>query len=236
MVVMPSADLSWPRAITFAAVGTAGQRCTTLRRLIVHRDVAATLLARLEKIYASVRVGDPLEDGVLVGPLVDRARFEQMQNAWPRRAKQGGTVHGGERECQALGEDAWYARPALVRMPAQSAVVQHETFAPILYVLTCTSLEEAIALQNGVPQGLSSAIFTTDLREAERFLQHGQRLRHQREHRHLGRRDRRAFGGEKTGGGRESGLTPGRATCAARPTPSTTATLSPLAQGVRFDV
>ena len=156
-----------------------------------------------------------------------------MQSAPAQAREQGGTVHGGERECAALGEDAWYARPALVRMPAQSGVVQHETFAPILYVLTCTSLQEAIALQNGVPQGLSSSIFTTDLREAERFLSSAgsdcgiANVNIGTSGAEIGG----AFGGEKeTGGGRESASTPGRATCAAPPTPSTTATLFPRAR------
>ena len=240
MVVMPSADLELAaRAITFAAVGTAGQRCTTLRRLIVHRDVAAPLLARLEKIYASVRVGDPLEDGVLVGPLVDRASFEQMQSALAQAREQGGTVHGGERECQALGEDAWYVRPALVRMPTQSAVVQHETFAPILYVLTCTSLEEAIALQNGVPQGLSSAIFTIDLREAERFLSSTgsdcgiANVNIGTSGAEIGG----AFGGEKeTGGGRESGSDAWKGYMRRATNTINYSDALPLAQGVRFDV
>jgi aldehyde dehydrogenase (NAD+) len=240
MVVMPSADLELAaRAITFAAVGTAGQRCTTLRRLIVHRDVAAPLLARLEKIYASVRVGDPLEDGVLVGPLVDRASFEQMQSALAQAREQGGTVQGGERECQTLGEDAWYTRPALVRMPAQSDVVQHETFAPILYVLTCTSLDEAIALQNGVPQGLSSAIFTTDLREAERFLSSTgsdcgiANVNIGTSGAEIGG----AFGGEKeTGGGRESGSDAWKGYMRRATNTINYSDALPLAQGVRFDV
>ncbi len=240
MVVMPSADLELAaRAITFAAVGTAGQRCTTLRRLIVHRDVAAPLLARLEKIYASVRVGDPLEDGVLVGPLVDRASFEQMQSALTQAREQGGTVLGGERECQALGEDAWYARPALVRMPAQSAVVQHETFAPILYVLTCASLHEAIALQNGVPQGLSSAIFTTDLREAERFLSSTgsdcgiANVNIGTSGAEIGG----AFGGEKeTGGGREGGSDAWKAYMRRATNTINYGETLPLAQGIKFDI
>ncbi|AVO41441.1 aldehyde dehydrogenase family protein [Simplicispira suum] len=240
MVVMPSADLELAaRAITFAAVGTAGQRCTSLRRLIVHRDVAAPLLARLGKIYASVRVGDPLEDGVLVGPLMDGAAFAQMQSALAQAREQGGTVLGGERACEALGQDAWYARPALVRMPAQSAVVQHETFAPILYVLTCASLDEAIALQNGVPQGLSSAIFTTDLRDAERFLSSTgsdcgiANVNIGTSGAEIGG----AFGGEKeTGGGRESGSDAWKAYMRRATNTINYSDALPLAQGVRFDV
>ena len=205
----------------------------------MHRDVAAPLLARLEKIYASVRVGDPLADGVLVGPLVDRASFEQMQSALAQAREQGGTVQGGERECLVLGEDAWYARPALVRMPTQSAVVQHETFAPILYVLTCTSLEEAIALQNGVPQGLSSAIFTTDLREAERFLSSAgsdcgiANVNIGTSGAEIGG----AFGGEKeTGGGRESGSDAWKGYMRRATNTINYSDALPLAQGVRFDV
>ena len=240
MVVMPSADLELAaRAITFAAVGTAGQRCTTLRRLIVHRDVAAPLLARLEKIYASVRIGDPLADGVLVGPLVDRAAYEQMQNALAQAREQGGAVLGGERACEDLGADAWYARPALVRMPEQSAVVQHETFAPILYVLVCDSLDGAIALQNGVPQGLSSAIFTTDLREAERFLSSTgsdcgiANVNIGTSGAEIGG----AFGGEKeTGGGRESGSDAWKSYMRRATNTINYSDALPLAQGVRFDV
>ena len=240
MVVMPSADLELAaRAITFAAVGTAGQRCTTLRRLIVHRNVAAPLLARLESIYASVRVGDPLADGVLVGPLVDGAAFELMQSALTQAREQGGTLQGGTRECEALGQDAWYARPALVRMPAQSSVVQHETFAPILYVLTCASLDEAIALQNGVPQGLSSAIFTTDLREAERFLSSTgsdcgiANVNIGTSGAEIGG----AFGGEKeTGGGRESGSDAWKGYMRRATNTINYSDALPLAQGVRFDV
>ncbi|MGP1630346.1 MAG: aldehyde dehydrogenase family protein, partial [Giesbergeria sp.] len=240
MVVMPSADLELAaRAITFSAVGTAGQRCTTLRRLIVHRDVAAPLLARLEKIYASVPVGDPLEDGVLVGPLVDSAAFAQMQTALAQAREQGGTVQGGTRECEALGQDAWYARPALAHMPTQSAVVQHETFAPILYVLTCASLDEAIALQNGVPQGLSSAIFTTDLREAERFVSSTgsdcgiANVNIGTSGAEIGG----AFGGEKeTGGGRESGSDAWKGYMRRATNTINYSDALPLAQGVRFDV
>ena len=240
MIVTPSADLELAaRAITFSAVGTAGQRCTTLRRLIVHKDVAEALLARLEKIYATVRVGDPLESDTLVGPLVDKAAFDAMQTALAQARSEGGTVSGGQREREDLGADAWYARPALVRMPAQTAVVERETFAPILYVLTYTDLPEAIALQNGVPQGLSSAIFTTDLREAERFLSAvgsdcgianvniGT----------SGAEIGGAFGGEKeTGGGRESGSDAWKGYMRRATNTINYSDHLPLAQGVQFEV
>src|SRR5204863_522266 len=153
MIVAPSADLGLAeRAIAFAAMGTAGQRCTTLRRLFVHEAVYDRLVPRLIRIWAGVAIGDPLQEGVLVGPLIDSAAVEAMQAALAEAAGQGGTIHGGQpiRGC--------FVRPALVEMPAQSAVMVRETFAPILYVLRCRDMEEAIALQNDVPQGLASSI------------------------------------------------------------------------------
>ncbi|HQQ70804.1 MAG TPA: aldehyde dehydrogenase family protein, partial [Alicycliphilus sp.] len=172
MIVTPTADLELAaRAITFAAVGTAGQRCTTLRRLIVHASVADALLARLTQIYQGIAIGDPLAQGTLVGPLIDRAAFEAMQQALAQARAEGGQVLGGERVRADLGADAFYVRPALVQMPRQSALVEQETFAPILYVLRYGGdIDAAIALQNAVPQGLSSAIFTQSLFDAERFM------------------------------------------------------------------
>ena len=171
MIVAPSADLDLAvRAITFAAVGTAGQRCTSLRRLVVQRSLHDTMVARLKAVYGSVRVGDPLADGTLVGPLIDGAAFDGMQAALAQARAEGGAVFGGERVTEGVPAGGHYVRPALATMPRQSAVMCHETFAPILYVLAYDTLEEAIALHNGVPQGLSSAIFTNDLREAELFL------------------------------------------------------------------
>ncbi|VWD20731.1 aldehyde dehydrogenase [Burkholderia aenigmatica] len=170
MIVAPSADLDLVvRAVTFAAVGTAGQRCTTLRRLIVHRSLVEQLLPRIEKAYTSVKVGNPLEEGTLVGPLVDRASFDAMQKALGDAREQGGEVKGGER-VDVGHADAYYVRPAIVRMPKQSAVVERETFAPILYVMVYDNFDDAIELHNAVPQGLSSAIFTNDMREAEQFM------------------------------------------------------------------
>ena len=168
-IVAPSADLDLAlRGIAFAAMGTAGQRCTTLRRLFVHERVYDAVLPRLKAAYASVKVGDPREAGVLVGPLIDAAAFTRMQAALDEARAAGGRVTGGERAPGPAG--AFYARPALVEIADQAEVVRRETFAPILYVMPYRELEDAIARQNDVPQGLSSSIFTNDLREAELFI------------------------------------------------------------------
>lgn len=172
MVVTPAADLGLAvRAIVFSAVGTAGQRCTSLRRLIVHRSAKTALLDKLLLAYASLRIGDPLHSGTLVGPLIDQAAFAAMQHSLTQAQAQGGTVlTGGQRVLADQFPHAYYVAPAIVDMPAQTAIVQHETFAPLLYVLTYDTLEQAIAWNNGVPQGLSSCIFSNDLREVETFL------------------------------------------------------------------
>ena len=196
MVVAPSADLDLAvRAVVFSAVGTAGQRCTSLRRLIVHESIADELIGRLERAYATVPVGDPREPGTLCGPLISEDSFRHQQEALDRARSDGGSVSGGERVLSEEHPDAFYVRPAVVRMPAQTEVVRTETFAPILYALTYSDLDEAVALHNDVPQGLSSCIFTTDLREAEALPGGGrQRLRHrQRQHRPERRRDRRSI-------------------------------------------
>jgi aldehyde dehydrogenase (NAD+) len=240
MVVGPSADLDMAvRAIVFSAVGTAGQRCTTLRRLIVHESIADELCGRLERAYASVPVGDPREDGVLCGPLISRDSYDGHGAALAAARADGGTVSGGERVLADEHPDAYYVRPALVRMPSQTQVVRDETFAPILYALTYRELDEAVALQNGVPQGLSSCIFTTDLREAERFLSAtgsdcgianvniGP----------SGAEIGGAFGGEKdTGGGRESGSDAWRAYMRRQTATINGSSELPLAQGIVFDV
>ena len=209
-IVAPSADLDLVvRGVLFSAVGTAGQRCTTLRRLIVHESIADELVSRLRLAYASVPVGDPRVAGTLVGPLVSEQAFTGMQTALDQAREQGGeVVVGGGRALEERWPAAWYVEPTIVRMPSQSAVVQTETFAPLLYVLTYDSLDEAIALQNGVPQGLASSIFTTDLRESERFIAAGgsdcgiANVNIGPSGAEIGG----AFGGEKeTGGGRESG-------------------------------
>jgi len=171
MIVAPSADLDLAvRAIAFSAVGTAGQRCTSLRRVIVHTDIADVLVDRLAKAYASLPVGSPLEADTLVGPLIDAASFEAMEAALEEARQSGATVHGGGRvQIEGLSS-GFYARPAIVELPEQTALACRETFAPILYVMRYHTLDGAIAMHNAVPQGLSSCIFTTDLREAETFL------------------------------------------------------------------
>src|SRR5262249_39650767 len=168
VIVSEHADLDLAlRAILFAAVGTAGQRCTTLRRLIVHETVAAPLLNRLVAAYRSVRTGDPWEEGVLMGPLISDRAVSAMKAALDSAKAQGGeVVHGGNR----IDRPGFFVEPTIVRARPDMPIVREETFAPILYVMTYRSLEEALAIQNGVEQGLSSAIFSDHLREAERFL------------------------------------------------------------------
>jgi aldehyde dehydrogenase (NAD+) len=238
-IVCPSADLDLTvRAVAFAAMGTAGQRCTSLRRLIVHDDVYDALIARLKRAYRSVSVGDPLAAGVLVGPLIDLGAFAAMAGALEEAKAAGGVVTGGER-VEVGAPAAAYARPALVEMPAQSGPVLRETFAPILYVMRYRDLSEAIALHNAVPQGLSSSIFTSDLREAELFLSArgsdcgianvniGP----------SGAEIGGAFGGEKeTGGGRESGSDAWKAYMRRATNTINFGRTLPLAQGVTFDV
>ncbi len=234
MIVTPSADMEMVvRAVAFSAVGTCGQRCTTLRRLLVHEDVAGALVERLAKAYASLPIGDPRQDGVLVGPLIDEAAAEAFDRALEQAVDQGGEIVVGG------GRDGVHVRPAIVRMPAQSAVVQHETFAPILYVRTWSDFEEAVAMQNAVPQGLSSCVFTDSVREAEAFLSAwgsdcgianvniGP----------SGAEIGGAFGGEKeTGGGRESGSDAWKAYMRRQTQTVNFSTNLPLAQGVRFEV
>ena len=238
-VVAPSADLELAtRAIVFAAAGTAGQRCTTMRRLIVHEDVADALVERIRSAYTKLPVGDPRSDETLVGPLVDVAAFEHMQEALRQAQAQGGEVlAGGERRLEGQWPDAFYAAPALVRMPGQTAVVKQETFAPILYVLAYRTLDEAITLHNGVPQGLSSAIFTSDQAEAERFLAADGadcgivNVNAGTSGAEIGG----AFGGEKeTGGGRESGSDAWKAYMRRTTTTVNYSGEITLAQGVSF--
>ncbi len=240
-VVAPSADLDLVvRGVLFSAVGTAGQRCTSLRRLIVHRSIADAVVDRLATAYRSVPIGDPREPGTLVGPLVTGEAFGRMEAALGQaRADGGEIVVGGERALVDRWPDAWYASPALVRMPAQTEVVRRETFAPILYILSYDDPEEAIALQNGVPQGLASSIFTTDLREAERFLAASgsdcgiANVNIGPSGAEIGG----AFGGEKeTGGGRESGSDSWKAYMRRQTATVNFTSELPLAQGIVFDV
>ena len=240
MIVAPSADLDLAvRAILFAAVGTCGQRCTSLRRLIVHESIADGLLERLERAYASVSVGDPREPETLCGPLISQDAFDGMQRALERARADGGSVAGGERELADRWPEARYVRPAVVRMPEQTDVVREETFAPILYSIPYGELEEAVAIHNDVPQGLSSCIFTNDLREGEAFLSAAgsdcgiANVNIGPSGAEIGG----AFGGEKeTGGGRESGSDAWKAYMRRQTATVNYSRELPLAQGIVFDV
>ena len=240
IVVTPSADLGLAvRAVAFSAAGTAGQRCTTARRLVVHASIYDDFVARLKAAYASFRIGAPHESGTLLGPLIDRPAFDAMQTALALAVAQGGTVLGGERVLQDRWPNAFYVSAALVEMPAQTGVVRHETFAPILYVLKYQTLAQAIALNNEVPQGLSSAIFTTDLREAECFMSAAgsdcgiANVNIGTSGAEIGG----AFGGEKeTGGGRESGSDAWKAYMRRATNTINYSNALPLAQGVVFDI
>ncbi|WP_156532254.1 aldehyde dehydrogenase family protein [Agrobacterium vitis] len=239
-IVGPTADLDLTlRGVAFAAMGTAGQRCTTLRRLFVHDSVYDTLVPRLIKAYGSVTIGNPLETGTLVGPLIDGRAYEAMQTALAAAKAAGGVVHGGMRVREEEAASAYYVRPALVEMPSQTGPVKDETFAPILYVIRYSDFDAALALNNDVPQGLSSSIFTNDLREAEAFLSDrgsdcgianvniGP----------SGAEIGGAFGGEKeTGGGRESGSDAWKAYMRRATNTVNFGRSLPLAQGVKFDV
>ncbi|MCO6050366.1 aldehyde dehydrogenase family protein [Mesorhizobium sp. RP14(2022)] len=238
-IVAPSADLDLTlRGVAFAAMGTAGQRCTTLRRLFVHESIYQQFVPRLKSAYQSVSVGNPL-DGNLVGPLIDAKAFEGMQAALEAAKASGGTVTGGERVEVEGAADAFYARPALVEMPAQTGPVSEETFAPILYVIRYKGFDEALHLQNDVPQGLSSSIFTNDLREAETFLSvRGSDCGIANVNiGPSGAEIGGAFGGEKeTGGGRESGSDAWKAYMRRATNTVNYGRTLPLAQGVKFDV
>jgi aldehyde dehydrogenase (NAD+) len=239
-IVTPSADLELAlRAIVFAAVGTAGQRCTTLRRLIVHDSVAEPLLDRLGTIYSALPIGDPTEAGTLVGPLIDEGAYREMQAALALAREQGGQISGGQRITEGVPEGGFYVQPAIVHIDASAAIVQRETFAPILYVTRYSDFAAAIQIQNGVAQGLASSIFTNDVREAELFcsaagsdcglvnVNVGP----------SGAEIGGAFGGEKdTGGGRESGSDSWKAYMRRVTSTVNYSGALPLAQGVRFDV
>ena len=236
-IVTPSADLDLTlRGVAFAAMGTAGQRCTTLRRLFLHDSIYDAFLPRLIAAYKSVKVGNPLEQGVLIGPLIDDGAAEGMAKALDQARAAGGTVHGG---APVTGLGGAYAHPALVEMPAQVGPVVHETFAPILYVMRYKDFDDVLEKHNEVPQGLSSSIFTNDLREAEAFLSArgsdcgianvniGP----------SGAEIGGAFGGEKeTGGGRESGSDAWKAYMRRATNTINYGTTLPLAQGVSFDI
>ncbi|MDB6105184.1 MAG: aldehyde dehydrogenase [Gammaproteobacteria bacterium] len=238
-IVTPSADLDLTlRAVAFGAMGTAGQRCTSLRRLIVHDSVYEALVTKLVSVYRNISVGNPLTSDALVGPLIDKAAFEAMQAALEAAGNSGGKIHGGER-IDVNGSSSFYVRPALVELTAQIDCVLHETFAPVLYVLKYKMLEDALKLQNEVPQGLSSSIFATDLRDVERFLSAAgsdcgiANVNMGPSGAEIGG----AFGGEKeTGGGRESGSDAWKAYMRRQTSAINYGHTLPLAQGVTFDV
>lgn len=237
IIVAPSGDLEMAlRAIVFGAVGTAGQRCTSTRRLLVHDDVYEALLKKLKKAYAGIRIGSPMDQANLVGPLIDAASYEAMQDTL---ANCGGLVHGGQRVLANEYPDAWYVQPALVEMGTHEQTVQHETFAPILYVYRYADLDQAIALHNDVPQGLSSAIFSNDVRECERFLSATgsdcgiANVNIGTSGAEIGG----AFGGEKeTGGGRESGSDAWKGYMRRMTSTVNYSSELPLAQGINFDM
>lgn len=239
MILTPSADLDLAtRAITFAALGTAGQRCTTLRRLIVQRSLYEKISKRLQKVFDQANVGNPLDPQTLVGPLISHRSYEDMQEALERAKREGGRVFGGKRILQETYPNAYYVRPALVQMPHQTEIARKETFAPVLYVIPYDSFDEALEIHNDVPQGLASSIFTTDVREAEIFLSSrgsdcgianvniGP----------SGAEIGGAFGGEKeTGGGRESGSDAWKNYMRRATNTVNYSSEMPLAQGIQFE-
>ncbi len=240
MIVSPSADLEMAvRAILFGAVGTCGQRCTSLRRLIVHEGIYGALVKALVKAYGQIRVGDPLDGKTLVGPLIDKAAFDAMQKTLKQAQKEGGKILVGGGRVTKNVPGGFYVAPAIVEMKKQSAVVMHETFAPILYVFKYTDMERAIAMHNDVPQGLSSCIFTENVREAERFLSATgsdcgiANVNIGTSGAEIGG----AFGGEKdTGGGRESGSDSWKAYMRRQTQTVNYSDALPLAQGVKFEL
>ena len=239
-IVAPTADLDLTlRAIAFSAMGTAGQRCTTLRRLIVHESIYDKLIPQLKKVYASVVIGDPHESSTLVGPLIDRRSFDGMTNALDQARKDGAVITGGDRIIANTQPEAFYVRPALVEIASQTDIVKHETFAPLLYVMKYTDLSDALRLHNEVPQGLSSSIFTMNLREAELFLSATgsdcgiANVNIGTSGAEIGG----AFGGEKeTGGGRESGSDAWKQYMRRATNTINYGADLPLAQGVSFDI
>ncbi len=234
-VIASTADLDLAaRAVCFSAAGTAGQRCTSLRRLFVHEKIYSEVLSRLKKAYASLTVGDPLDPETLVGPLIDQGAFERMRYALDRAKAQGGKITGGEH----VGDKAYYVRPAIVELAEHGGIALEETFAPILYVFRYGTLDEAIAMQNAVAQGLSSCIFTRDVQEAERFVSASgsdcgiANVNIGPSGAEIGG----AFGGEKeTGGGRESGSDAWKAYMRRQTQTVNYSSELPLAQGVKFD-
>ena len=240
MIVAPSADLAMAeRAITFSAVGTCGQRCTSLRRLIVHDEVYDQIVPRLKSIYENIKIGDPLNEENLIGPLIDQNAFLAMQNSLRTANADGAIITGGKRINEETYSQAFYVTPALVEVTGQNDLVRQETFAPILYIMRYRELDEAIAIQNDVPQGLSSCIFSTDIRECEYFISSAgsdcgiANVNIGTSGAEIGG----AFGGEKeTGGGRESGSDAWKGYMRRQTSTINFASDLPLAQGIKFDV
>lgn len=240
MIVAPSADLDLAlHAILFSAVGTAGQRCTSLRRLFIHESIYDILVQNLKRHYQTLSIGNPMDEKNLVGPLIDEASYQAMQSALIKAQQEGGVVFGGERILENAYPNAYYVRPAIVEMPKQTPIVCMETFAPVLYVIKYTNFTDAIALQNDVVQGLSSCIFTNDIREAERFLSvNGSDCGIANVNiGPSGAEIGGAFGGEKeTGGGRESGSDAWKSYMRRATNTINYSNALPLAQGIKFDV
>ncbi len=232
---MDDADLDLAvRAALFSAAGTAGQRCTTLRRLLVHRAISDKVISRLVEAYTQITIGDPLEEGTLMGPVISDGAIDQLERAVEIAKEQGGQVVAGGKRIEG---DGHFVEPTIVKVPKEASITQDETFAPVLWVIEFDTLDEAIAIQNGVTQGLSSSIFTDSLKNAERFLSHGgsdcgiANVNIGTSGAEIGG----AFGGEKeTGGGREAGSDAWKAYMRRQ-----TATINwgddlPLAQGIEF--
>ena len=240
IIVAPTADLSLAvRGILFGAVGTAGQRCTTTRRILVHEDIYEVLVSALKKAYASVSIGDPLDEKTLVGPLVDEEAYNAMQKALAAASSEGGVVTGGERVLADRYPNAYYVHPAIVEIPKADQTAQNETFAPILYIYRYKEIEDALRLHNDVPQGLSSAIFTNDVREAGLFTSAAGsdcgivNVNIGTSGAEIGG----AFGGEKeTGGGRESGSDAWKGYMRRMTSTVNYSTELPLAQGIEFNL
>jgi aldehyde dehydrogenase (NAD+) len=234
MTVAPSANLDFAvRTILFASVGIAGQRCTTLRRLIAHEDVADDLLGRLKTAYSSIAVGDPFAPETLVGPLIDEGAYAGMRAVLDRVRGEGGTVYGGERVLEEQCADAYYVTPAIVEMPEQTATVCEETFAPILYAMRYREFDEALRLHNGVSQGLSSSIFTNDVREAEAFVS-AEASDCGISNVNIGPSGAEIGGEKETGGGRESRSDAWKAYMRRATNTVNYSGELPLAQGIKF--
>jgi aldehyde dehydrogenase (NAD+) len=236
IIVAEDADLDLAlRAILFGAVGTAGQRCTTTRRIIMHKDIAKTLTQRLVEAYKQVPIGDPLKEGILMGPLVTGSAVEEMFEALETAKADGGEILVGGNKLPDHGPN--YVEPTIVKMPDQTEIVKQETFAPILYLLEYQTLEEALRLHNDVPQGLSSAIFTDSMRQVETFLSCAgsdcgiANVNIGTSGAEIGG----AFGGEKeTGGGREAGSDAWKAYMRRQTNTINWSRELPLAQGIKF--